>query len=113
MQYAGRRMRPKNHGTPDTLTVHVCLLSAFSLTARSESIYRDSRFSSAARLREAKDAPRLVKGAGMSFRKCFALISTVILTALVPLAYGSPPDPTWVSGFHDDADYDDVVGLVT
>ena len=49
----------------------------------------------------------------MRLSKWFALISTVILTALVPLAYGSPPDPTWVSGFHDDADYDDVVGLVT
>jgi len=49
----------------------------------------------------------------MGASKWVALISTAILTALVPLAYGSPPDPTWVSGVYDNADYDDVVGLVT
>ena len=91
----------------------VCLLSALSLTARFERIYSRSRFSSAARRWKAKGARSFVKGASMSFCKCFALISTVILTALVALAYGSPPDPTWVSGVYDNADYDDVVGLVT
>ena len=75
--------------------------------------YSCSRFSSAARRWKARGARSFVKGASMSFCKCFALISTVILTALVALAYGSPPDPTWVSGVYDNADYDDVVGLVT
>jgi hypothetical protein len=33
--------------------------------------------------------------------------------AVLPvLAYASPPDPAWVPGIYDDADYDDVVGLV-
>ena len=32
---------------------------------------------------------------------------------LVPLAYASPPDPTYLAGIWDDADYDDVVVLVT
>jgi len=32
---------------------------------------------------------------------------------LVPLAYGSPPDPTYLAGIWDNADYDDVVILVT
>jgi len=49
----------------------------------------------------------------MGLGKWVALIATGVLTALVPLAYGSPPDPTWVSGIYDNADYDDVVGLVT
>jgi hypothetical protein len=46
---------------------------------------------------------------------------TVLLVALVviapavlsALAYASPPDPSWIRGIYDDADYDDVVVLVT
>ena len=29
------------------------------------------------------------------------------------LAYASPPDPSWIPGIYDDADFDDVVGLAT
>jgi hypothetical protein len=32
---------------------------------------------------------------------------------LTPLAQASPPDQTWIGGLYDDADYDDVVLLVT
>ncbi len=35
------------------------------------------------------------------------------LIGLVPLAYASPPDPAWISGLYDDADYDDVVVVAT
>ena len=35
------------------------------------------------------------------------------LALLTPLAYVSPPDPSWVSGIYDGADYDDVVILIT
>jgi hypothetical protein len=35
---------------------------------------------------------------------------TVVLT---PMAWASPPDPTWISGMYDDADFDDVVTLLT
>src|SRR5262249_14250474 len=54
----GNTVRRKAYGTkppptPEALTVHVCLLSAFSLTARSECIYRLRMLSSAARLWEA------------------------------------------------------------
>jgi hypothetical protein len=42
---------------------------------------------------------------------------TLLLVALVlslrALAYASPPDPTWIDGIYDDADYDDVVILIT
>ena len=34
------------------------------------------------------------------------------LVSLPCLAYASPPDPTWLVGFYDDADYDDVVGSI-
>ena len=33
--------------------------------------------------------------------------------ALLPLAQASPPDQTWIAGIYDDADYDDVILLVT
>jgi len=35
------------------------------------------------------------------------------LTALLPLAQASLPDQTWRPGLYDNADYDDVVLLVT
>ena len=51
--------------------------------------------------------------------KARLLVSFVVL-ALLPalavltaMAYASPPDPAWVSGFFDDGDQDDVVVLVT
>src|SRR2546422_2221002 len=31
------------------------------------------------------------------------------VVVLPPLAHASPPDPSWVAGFWDDADYDDIV----
>ena len=34
------------------------------------------------------------------------------LTALPGLAYARPPDSSWIPGFYDDADFDDVVMLV-
>jgi len=38
-----------------------------------------------------------------------ALLVLGLLAGLVPLAHASPPDPTWIAGFWDDADFDDVV----
>ena len=40
-------------------------------------------------------------------------ILLLVLAVLTPLAYGSPPDPSWVKGIFDGADYDDVVILIT
>ena len=40
-----------------------------------------------------------------------ALVVILALGALAPLAYISPPDPSWLQGLWDDADYDDVVIL--
>ena len=44
------------------------------------------------------------------------LLVVLVLAApalLLALAYASPPDPTWIPGIYDDADYDDVVTLIT
>jgi hypothetical protein len=32
---------------------------------------------------------------------------------LLVLAYASPPDPAWIPGIYDDADYDDIIALIT
>ncbi len=42
-------------------------------------------------------------------RVALALLLLLGLSGLTPLAYASPPDPSWVRGIYDDADYDDVV----
>jgi hypothetical protein len=44
-------------------------------------------------------------------RLLLALLLLVPLLWLTPLAYASPPDQTWIGGFYDDDDYDDVVLL--
>ena len=44
-------------------------------------------------------------------RRVLTLLLLVPLVWLTPLAYASPPDQTWIGGFYDDADYDDVVLL--
>src|SRR5215831_208000 len=41
-----------------------------------------------------------------------ALLIALALMLLPPLAFASPPDPSWVAGFHDGADGDDIVSLV-
>src|SRR5215467_3350987 len=49
-----------------------------------------------------------------SMRKAIApaLPIVVALILLPPLAFASPPDPSWIAGFYDGADGDDVVNLV-
>src|SRR5439155_4184529 len=56
-------------------------------------------------------APRVWSRA-MGRRGAIVLLLGVLI-ALTPLAQASPPDPTWIPGFYDDADYDDVVLAIT
>jgi hypothetical protein len=37
----------------------------------------------------------------------------LVLATLAPLAHASSPDPSWISGIYDGADYDDIFVLVT
>jgi hypothetical protein len=48
----------------------------------------------------------------MWWRILLALASLVALGGLGPLAHASPPDPTYIPGFYDNADHDDVILLV-
>jgi hypothetical protein len=45
--------------------------------------------------------------------RLIAVLLTVALATLTPLAHGSPPDPTWIAGLYDDADHDDAILAVT
>ena len=38
------------------------------------------------------------------FRELYASVVLFVALALVPLAYASPPDPTWIPGVYDAAD---------
>jgi hypothetical protein len=49
----------------------------------------------------------------MRVRVVGAIVLLLLLAGLVPLAYASPPDETWLPGVYDNADYDDVVIALT
>ena len=49
----------------------------------------------------------------MSARRTLVLLLLVCLFSLTPLAYASPPDPTWVDGLFDGDDGDDVVTAIS
>jgi hypothetical protein len=45
-------------------------------------------------------------------RRFLLLALIAIQLGLVPAAYADPPDPTWLSGYWDDNDFDNVVILI-
>jgi|SRR5215813_3332526 len=49
----------------------------------------------------------------MVYRRALVLLLVAVGVVLSPLAQASPPDQTWLGGFYDDADYDNVVLSVT
>src|SRR5437899_11316340 len=46
-------------------------------------------------------------------RRILGLLLIMTALALMPAAYASPPDPTWIAGLYDNADFDDVVLFIT
>jgi hypothetical protein len=48
----------------------------------------------------------------MRHRLSVTVFLLVALLTLAPLAYASPPDATWIGGFYDNGDGDDVVFAV-
>jgi hypothetical protein len=52
----------------------------------------------------------------MRYSQLRSLLALVLLCAsagLLPLAYASPPDSSWIRGVYDGADFDDVIVLLT
>jgi hypothetical protein len=47
------------------------------------------------------------------WRRCLVLVLLACSGTLPLLAHASPPDPIWLPGIYDNADYDDVIGLLT
>jgi hypothetical protein len=45
----------------------------------------------------------------MRWARALGLLVFVCVISVTPLAYASPPDPTWIEGVYDDADGDDVI----
>jgi hypothetical protein len=45
--------------------------------------------------------------------RALALLLLACLSSVTPLAYASPPDPTWTVGLYADADGDDIVVSLT
>jgi len=48
----------------------------------------------------------------LRWRRLLVLVLLACCGTLPLLAYASPPDPTWLPGIYDNADYDDVIGLL-
>ncbi len=46
-------------------------------------------------------------------RPLLGVLLVLLVGGLTALAYASPPDPSWIDGIYDGADYDDVVCLIT
>ncbi len=46
------------------------------------------------------------------WRRFVLPVLLVVIVTLTPLGYASPPDPSWIKGVYDDADYDDVVVII-
>ncbi|HEX2438718.1 MAG TPA: hypothetical protein VHT71_10475 [Methylomirabilota bacterium] len=46
-------------------------------------------------------------------RRVAAVFLVAVVLALTPIAHACQTDPTWIGGFYDDNDYDDVVLLIT
>ena len=40
------------------------------------------------------------------------LLIVLVIAGLAPATYASPPDPTWLAGYWDNADFDNVVILL-
>ena len=41
-----------------------------------------------------------------------SLVLVVLIVGLTPAAYADPPDPSWIDGYWDDDDFDNVVVFI-
>ena len=48
-----------------------------------------------------------------SLRGFCSLVLVALIVGLTPAAYADPPDPSWISGYWDDDDFDNVVTFIT
>ena len=48
----------------------------------------------------------------LRLRGILGAVLAVLLVGLTPIAYADPPDPTWLGGYWDDDDFDNVVAFI-
>jgi len=48
----------------------------------------------------------------MKLRAWLLLLLVGVLVSVTPLAYTSPPDPSWIGGIYDGGDFDDVMVFI-
>ena len=48
----------------------------------------------------------------MHFRRGLALLLLLLTIVLAPAAYADPPDPSWIGGYWDDDDFDNVIDFL-
>jgi len=65
------------------------------------------------RTRARRRSSGLAGRAGARLRRTWALALATMLCAIAPMADSNPPDPLWIAGIYDNADQDEIVGLVT
>ena len=49
----------------------------------------------------------------MILQRLVTLGLIVVVLGLAPVAHATPPDPSWIPGLYDNADFDDVILLIT
>jgi hypothetical protein len=45
-------------------------------------------------------------------RRVLGPVLAILVVALTPIAYTDPPDPTWLGGYWDDHDFDNVIAFI-
>ena len=48
----------------------------------------------------------------LRLRGMLGVVLAVLVVGLTPIAYADPPDPTWLGGYWDDDDFDNVVAFI-
>src|SRR5262249_46627426 len=51
-------------------------------------------------------------GSMLRLRGMLGVVLAVLVVGLTPIAYADPPDPTWLGGYWDDDDFDNVVAFI-
>ena len=51
-------------------------------------------------------------GRMLRLRGILGVVLAILVVGLTPIAYADPPDPTWLGGYWDDDDFDNVVAFI-
>ena len=49
----------------------------------------------------------------LGLRGVLGAILAILAVGLTPIAHADPPDPTWLGGYWDDDDFDNVLAFIT